>query len=409
MGYLQFCSMFGIGQFDIGKIDIRGEKIAAIQKKYRLHKDIERELAVDGADAGPAAEAGLMRARLVQFGDWLRKSAPAEIRCLSPNWVPRVWAILLAQVLVFYAPVLFVRSATIPWDFRYYHYPPIATMADAFARGEFPLWTPYIYCGMPLYAMLGAGPLYPPTILAVLLSNLTGGGHLLFFMELQLAAHVFLAGLFTWRLLRTLNLGPAAALTGATIYQLGAYFASQAQHLGAINAAAWMPLAWEAVILLARGFTFRRLALLVAALAMALLAGFPAVTAVVWGATLLLALALGPRAAAYAALGAVWAAALSAVQLLPTLELTGLSVAGRRSQFMGAGGGLPLEALVSLVWPNRWGVFDFDPMTWRLPWNPTFLYLYCGLPALVFAAAALWRRAGARRSSSPRSPPSSRC
>ena len=44
MGYLQYCSMFGIGQYDLGKIDIRGEKIAAIQKKYRLHKDIEREL-----------------------------------------------------------------------------------------------------------------------------------------------------------------------------------------------------------------------------------------------------------------------------------------------------------------------------------------------------------------------------
>ena len=305
----------------------------------------------------------------------------------------RAWAILLVQVLLFYGPVLFVRSATIPWDFRYYHYPLAATMADAFAHGEFPLWTPYIYCGMPFYAMLGAQPLYPPTLLAVLLSNLAGGRHLLFFMELQLVAHVFLAGLFTWRLLRALNLGPAAALTGATIYQLGAFFATQAQHVGAVHAAAWMPLAWEAVILLARGFTFRRLAMLAAALAMSFLAGFPAVTAVVWGSALLLALALRPRAAAYAALAAAWAAALAAVQLLPTLELTGLSVASRRSRFMGTGGGMPLEAFVSLVWPNRWGVFDFDPLTWRLPWNVTFLYLYCGLPALVFAAAALWRRA----------------
>ena len=44
MGYLKFCSDFGIGQFDIAKIDIRGEKIAAVQKKYQLHADIEREL-----------------------------------------------------------------------------------------------------------------------------------------------------------------------------------------------------------------------------------------------------------------------------------------------------------------------------------------------------------------------------
>jgi len=44
MGYLKFCSDFGIGQFDIAKIDIRGEKIANVQKKYQLHADIEREL-----------------------------------------------------------------------------------------------------------------------------------------------------------------------------------------------------------------------------------------------------------------------------------------------------------------------------------------------------------------------------
>ncbi len=44
MGYLKFCSDFGIGQFDLNKIDIRGEKIEAVRKKYQLHADIERQL-----------------------------------------------------------------------------------------------------------------------------------------------------------------------------------------------------------------------------------------------------------------------------------------------------------------------------------------------------------------------------
>ena len=30
--------------FDLGKIDVRGEKIEAVRKKYLLHADIEREL-----------------------------------------------------------------------------------------------------------------------------------------------------------------------------------------------------------------------------------------------------------------------------------------------------------------------------------------------------------------------------
>jgi uncharacterized protein (DUF362 family) len=44
MGYLKFSADFGIGEFDLNKIDIRGEKVASVVKKYQLHADIEREL-----------------------------------------------------------------------------------------------------------------------------------------------------------------------------------------------------------------------------------------------------------------------------------------------------------------------------------------------------------------------------
>ena len=44
VGYLRFCSNAGLGQYDLSKIDVRGEKIAAVRKEYRLHQDIEREL-----------------------------------------------------------------------------------------------------------------------------------------------------------------------------------------------------------------------------------------------------------------------------------------------------------------------------------------------------------------------------
>jgi uncharacterized protein (DUF362 family) len=44
MGYLRFCGDFGVGQFDLNKIEIRGEKIAEVARKYQLHADIEREL-----------------------------------------------------------------------------------------------------------------------------------------------------------------------------------------------------------------------------------------------------------------------------------------------------------------------------------------------------------------------------
>lgn len=44
LGYLRFCAQAGIGQYDLEKIDVRGEKIATVQKPYRLHADIDREL-----------------------------------------------------------------------------------------------------------------------------------------------------------------------------------------------------------------------------------------------------------------------------------------------------------------------------------------------------------------------------
>jgi len=44
MGYLQYCGQVGLGQYDLAKIDIRGEDIAKVRRTYRLHRDTERQL-----------------------------------------------------------------------------------------------------------------------------------------------------------------------------------------------------------------------------------------------------------------------------------------------------------------------------------------------------------------------------
>jgi len=44
MGYLQYCEKAGIGHFNRAQIEVRGEKVETVAKKYRLHNDIEREL-----------------------------------------------------------------------------------------------------------------------------------------------------------------------------------------------------------------------------------------------------------------------------------------------------------------------------------------------------------------------------
>jgi len=312
-------------------------------------------------------------------------------RLRVPYWI------LLIEVLFFYRQVLFYDGFVIPWDLRYFHLPHASFIAECFRNGELPLWDPYMYCGRPFSANIQAQLFYPPLALAILISNWAGGANLLYFLEWEVVLHVFLAGLFTFWLLRRLGTSQPAALLGASVYQLGGFFASQTQHMGAVNAAAWMPLAWLSVLALRDGPRRRWLAALAFSLAMSVLSGLPAVTVAVFGSSLLLALALalfklGPgRLPILVALGCLWALALSAIQFLPAIQLSQLSVAQYRTDWLETGGGVPLAALVSLVFPNFYGIFDLKRYTG--PWQPTFLYVYCGLLGLLLAGiAALVRR-----------------
>jgi Bacterial membrane protein YfhO len=324
-------------------------------------------------------------------------SSPTRQNHLLARVLP--YLLLLAEVLLFFRHVLFYGGYVIPWDLRYDHYPIAAFVAESFERGELPLWDPYTYCGRPLYANIQAQVFYPPMIAVALLSNAIGGDHLLYLLEWQLILHVFLGGVFCFLLLRRLGVSRPAALAGATIYQLGGFFASQAQHLGAVDAAAWLAFTWLCVVHLREKVTPRWTALLAAGFAMTVLAGLPSMSAVVFASACLLALGLAafrlapwklPAAVVGAGIGSL---PLAAVQLLPTIELTWNSVAQYRDAWLGSGGGLPLESLVSLLIPNHYGIFDLS--TYSLPYDPTFLYIYgsyVGLALCIGAAVRPRRR-----------------
>ncbi len=304
------------------------------------------------------------------------------------KWWP--YAALAAEILVFCRLVLFVPGYAIPWDLRAYHFPLASFIAKSLSRGELPLWDPYTYCGMPFAANITAQLFYPPTLIAILASNALAPRHLLYLLELQLIGHVLLAGIFSYWLLRRLGLSPVAATTGATVYQLGAFFVSQTEHLGAIDTAAWLPLACWGVVALSQDPRPVYVAALAFTFGMSLLAGMPAVAAVVVGGAILVAVAyVAFREAAaklplYVLGAAAWGYLLAGVQLLPTLQLTGLSVARYRSDFLAGHGGMPLQSLVSLVLPNHYSIFDLSH--YSLPTDPTHVYTYCGIVGLALAA-----------------------
>ncbi|QOY86348.1 YfhO family protein [Paludibaculum fermentans] len=303
--------------------------------------------------------------------------------------------VLLLAPLLFFSRALFTRTAIIPYDLPGYHVPQAGYFARSLAEGRLPLWDPYSYCGMPFAANLQTQVFYPPNWPFAAINALLHENNVHDVLEWLIALHMALAGWLAYLLCRRLRLGWSAALFGGVSYQLGAFFASQAQHQGAVSAAAWMPLAWAMVFALAERFSWRRLAVLALSVAMIVLAGFPAVLMMAIASAGVLAVGLfllrgaSWRLPPQVIMGGVWGAALSAIQLVPAKELIDWSTAHQRTDFSDiGGGGIPPTAFGALVWPNWNGVFDFS--TYHLPWNPTFAYFYCGLAGALLACASLW-------------------
>jgi hypothetical protein len=44
VGYLQYASQLGLGQYDLAKIDVRGVKPEAVKRTYRLHDQVDQQL-----------------------------------------------------------------------------------------------------------------------------------------------------------------------------------------------------------------------------------------------------------------------------------------------------------------------------------------------------------------------------
>jgi hypothetical protein len=301
------------------------------------------------------------------------------------------YLLLLLQAVLFFRHVLFLPGYVIPWDLRSLHLPYASFLADSLARGEFPLWDPYTYCGRPFFAAIQTAVLYPTFALAAWLSNFLGRGHLAYLLELNVVLHVWLAGIFTYLVGRRLGLRTPAALFGATVYELSGFFAAHSEHLGVLIGAAWMPLAWYAIVRWGQDRGRRSALLLAAVFALTVLAGNTPMAAFVIGFSLLFALLLDllkapPRTRfGMTAAAALFSIGLAAVQLVPTLELTNLSVAKYRADYLKEG--VPPQVFVSLVLPNHYNTFD--PPHYTGAADLSFMYLYIGMPGLAMAAAGL--------------------
>ena len=318
------------------------------------------------------------------------KSAPAPTP-RSAKWrkyLPP--AILIFAVLICYWTPLTSPNASIQWDAADEFQPGQQYLSDAIHAGHLPFWTPYIWAGFPFLADPQLGAWYPlnwPFLLV-------GPGPRIFQAENLL--HALLACFGAYLLARKLFGNTAAALFAGLTYGLSGFFAAHSSHTPLFQTAAWLP--WV-LLLFARAFegrAWRHGALASLAAGMIVLAGHFQTALYCFAALALFALAQllaqpakWRRAVSLALLIPLAGACLSAVAILPGLELAAHSIRATVSALSHGEGFLTPGALATLFYPNYYGVISGN---YSGPADITQYYFYAGILLLPLAALGLQSR-----------------
>ncbi len=234
--------------------------------------------------------------------------------------------------LVLFGPML-IRGQALFWGTPVLQFVPWRTYAfETVRQGFLPLWNPLLGMGAPLFANYQVALLYPPNILLFLVDPIWGHG-------LLVTLHLIWAGLGMVVLARRLGLGLLARAIAGMAFSLSGYLVARSGFLSINAAAAWLPwiiLAADRLLQVSRETAGRQKilqagCLLSIALTFQWLAGhaqtawYTAITLVAWVLWRLVGNVEWKRSLqiiAYFTIAAIFAFALCAVQLFPTIEYT---------------------------------------------------------------------------------------
>ncbi len=302
------------------------------------------------------------------------------------------WLVFLGYLVLaalFYAPVLLDRQTLLAGDFTQHFLPFSQFWRDELLAGRLPLWNPYTYGGHPFLADVQAAVFYPVSNLVLLLTlPWDAAAARLYWLQVEVVLHTALAGFFTYLLVRELTGRRGPAFLAGCVFAFSGYLTGYPPlQLAILRAVIWLPLVlW----LLWRGFArpdqWRWWIAAALAYASAFLAGhtqsFLYVSYVVAGWIVLLLVwprlvggtpTRRRRTLGLSVLFYGLTVGLCAVQLLPSLEFTGLSV--RASvDYAYVSGGFPVSDTWQLLVP---AVLSF------------FSPLYVGVAALGLALLAV--------------------
>lgn len=314
-------------------------------------------------------------------------------------------------VVAFFWQVLCLPSVWMPsggGDLASFLYPVYSFAARSIQDGTLPLWNPHLYGGSPFAADMQTGLFYPINLLAFLVARPFTYQSI----EGLAIVHYFLAGCFAYLYARGLGLRPLPSFASGLVFAFSGFTVAHLAHLNMLAAAVWLPLI---LFFFHRALTRASLASAVCAGAffgVSTLAGHVQVSlyiglflVVYWlwwlyyrrGAlrrapTDGVATPCNPAGSTLVSLAAlpialVLAVLLAAVQLLPSFELTRLSLRADLG-FAAAGDykSTPLN-LITMVVPHFFGGDAAN--YWGFRWSLTEVYAYVGLLPLALAVLAL--------------------
>jgi hypothetical protein len=274
----------------------------------------------------------------------------------------------LALVMLFYLPQLLGLRAFPDGDFNQHFLAFSLFQRAELLAGRLPVWNPYTYGGHPFLADVQAAVFYPISNLVLWLTIAFGSTTArLYFLEVEAALHMAMAGSFTYLLVQELTGRRRSAFLAGAVFTFSGYLTGYPPlQLAVLRTAVWLPLVlWLWLRAFNAGPRSRWRWTVYAALAYtaAFLAGhsqtflFLSYTVAAW-LVLLFMLALvrphGTRPATRIAQIAVFGVlflALSAAQLWPSLEFTQYSVRAN-VDYTFVSGGFPLSDTWQMLVPG---------------------------------------------------------
>lgn len=266
-------------------------------------------------------------------------------------------------------------------------------------EGILPLWNPYVFGGMPFIATHHPAIFYPLNLIFLLFPI----NHAI---NWSISLHLTLSGIFTYYLLRYFSVRRIGATIAGIVFTFSApqIMHIYAGHLNALSAMVWTPLMFLFLGRLIKGNGYKYGVFLSIAIALQLLAGHPqylfySLIALIF--YFLFSLPwlhskgsgwdkIGLKTLAFVAL-IILALLLSAVQILPTVEIAGYSTRANPTYKWVSTFSFPPESLVTFLIPDFFGNILKVPY-----WGKNYLWEMTGylgiLPLLLVVIAIFWVR-----------------